>query len=114
LAYQPERVIAEIISRMTDEHGLLRALTERTIIDPEELRRDLERTRARGYAVAEGELEEELVAVAAPIFDHRGDVAATLSASGPSFRLTSERVTELGALVADTAIRLSEMLGYVG
>lgn len=114
LAYQPEQVIATLLARMVDERGLLRTCTERTITDPEAFRQELERTRERGYAVANGELEPELVAVAAPVFDHRGDVTVALSASGPSFRLTPERIPKLGALVVDTARRLSSALGFGG
>jgi DNA-binding IclR family transcriptional regulator len=112
LAYQSERVIAETLARLLDADGRLPARTERTITDVEALHEDLARTRQRGYAIADGELEPALIAVAAPIYDHSGEVIATLAASGPSFRLTPERLPGLGARTAEVAGRLSAALGY--
>ena len=56
--------------------------------------------RASGYATAVGELEDELVAVAAPVFDTGGRCVAALSVSGPAFRLTPDSLPELGRLCA--------------
>src|SRR5712691_10051731 len=55
------------------------AFTPRTISDQRALTRELERVRKRGYAEAVGEREEELNAVAAPVFEARGSLAAILS-----------------------------------
>lgn len=92
--------------------GPLEALAPRTITDPGELRRDLERTRARGYATAVDELESGLWAVAAPVRDAGGTVVAALSISGPTVRLHAGRLDELGRLVADEASTLSIRIGY--
>ena len=67
--------------------GPLERLGPRTITDPAELRRDLELTRARGYAIAVDELEAGLWSVAAPVRDAGGAVVAALSISGPTARL---------------------------
>ena len=69
--------------------------------------RDLERTRARGYATAVDELEPGLWAVAAPVRDAGGTVVAALSISGPTVRLHDGLLDELGALVRDEASTLS-------
>ena len=61
--------------------------TPKTIVDPEALERDLDRTRLRGYAQIRDELEVGLTAVAAPVFDRTGTCVAALALSGPSFRL---------------------------
>ena len=54
--------------------GSLERLAPRTITDLAELRRDLDRTRARGYATAVDELEPGLWAVGAPVRDAVGTV----------------------------------------
>ncbi len=50
--------------------------------------------REQGYAVAVDELEEGLTAVAAPIRNAHGDVIASMSVSGPTFRLDRARPLE--------------------
>jgi DNA-binding IclR family transcriptional regulator len=84
----------------------------RTIVDLAALRRDLERTRARGYATAVDELEPGLWAVAAPVRDAGGTVVAALSISGPTVRLHEGLLDELGRLVRDEAATLSTRIGY--
>ena len=44
------------------------------------------------------ELELGLNAVAAPIYSMTGSVVAALSVSGPSYRVSQERISELGEL----------------
>jgi IclR family acetate operon transcriptional repressor len=90
LAYQPESVIANIIA----ETGLPR-YTETTITDPEQLQRELEQIRQQGYALDNGEQEEGVRCVAAPIFGSQGRVVAAVSISGPSSRLDSKRIPQL-------------------
>ena len=92
--------------------GTLEKLAPRTITDPVELRLDLERTRARGYATAVDELEPGLWAVAAPVRDAGGTVVAALSISGPTVRLHEGLLDELGRLVRDEASTLSVRIGY--
>ena len=90
----------------------LERLAPRTIVDPAELRRDLERVRVRGYATAVDELEPGLWSVAAPVRDAGGAVVAALSISGPTARLHDGLLEELGALVRDEASTLSRRIGH--
>ncbi len=92
--------------------GPLEALAPSTVTDLAELRRDLERTRSRGYATAVDELEPGLWAVAAPVRDAGGTVVAALSISGPTVRLHDGMLDELGRLVRDEASTLSIRIGY--
>ncbi|MER3409555.1 MAG: IclR family transcriptional regulator [Thermoleophilia bacterium] len=90
--------------------GPLDKLAPRTIVDREELARELERVRARGYATTVDELEPGLWAVAAPVFGASGVVAA-LSISGPTTRLGDGLLDELGRLLVREAHELSARLG---
>ncbi|MSO94677.1 MAG: IclR family transcriptional regulator [Thermoleophilia bacterium] len=92
--------------------GTLERLAPRTITNLAGLRRDLERTRVRGYATAVDELEPGLWAVAAPVRDAGGTVIAALSVSGPTVRLHDGLLDELGRLVRDEASTLSTRIGY--
>ena len=72
----------------------------------------LETTRARGYAIAVGELEPGLAAMAAPVRDAGGETVAALSISGPDHRLTTTRIAELAPVLVAAADGLSARLGY--
>ena len=50
----------------------------------------------------------------APIFDHRGHVAASISVAAPVFRLGRDRLALVVQQVTDAARRLSAEIGYQG
>jgi DNA-binding IclR family transcriptional regulator len=106
-----------LLSDLTEEEltrtlSSLPGYTDRTITTRNRLRRELEEVRERGYAVAVDELEVGLTALAAPIRNVHGDVIASLSLSGPSFRLDDDRVADLLPLVTDAAAEVSHRLGW--
>lgn len=72
---------------------------------------DLQAIRAQGYAVAADELEHGLSALAAPVFGADGVAVAALSISGPSIRLTRDRIAELAPALVEQSHVLSERLG---
>ena len=88
----------------------LEPLTRRTIVDAGRLERELSAVRKRGYATTVEELEPGLAAVAAPVREPGGSVAAALSVSGPTIRLTPARLDELARLVIDAAAAISTRL----
>ncbi|MGZ4590627.1 MAG: IclR family transcriptional regulator [Actinomycetes bacterium] len=92
--------------------GRLEQRTPQTLTTRDALAADLELTRRRGYAVAADELEPGLVAIAAPVHDASGHVAAAVSVSGPSVRLTPERTHQVGSLLVREARDLSVALGH--
>jgi IclR family acetate operon transcriptional repressor len=73
---------------------------------------ELARVRARGYATSVDELEHGLSALAAPVFGPSGDAIAALSISGPTARVTSDRIATLAPLLIDEATQLAERLGH--
>ena len=92
--------------------GTLATYTSHTITRKKALRDELERVREQGYAVAVDELEVGLTAVAAPIRNAHGDVVASMSVSGPSFRITPDRVDDVVRLVTEAAREVSHRLGW--
>ena len=84
----------------------------RTITDPAVLRADLQASLARGYATAYEELEAHLHAIAAPIYDHQGHMAAALSISGPSARMPRDREAEIAHMLIAACAEISAALGY--
>lgn len=92
--------------------GTLSRYTPTTITKKGKLREELALVREQGYAVAVDELEEGLTAVAAPIRNAHGDVVASMSVSGPTFRLSEKRVEDVVALLVEAASEVSHRLGW--
>jgi len=90
----------------------LQPFTPNTLIDHQQLRAELEQAWSRGYAVDNEEREPGVRCVAAAILDHRGVCIAGVSISGPTTRVSFERIDELGRSVRAAAQRCSAQLGY--
>lgn len=73
----------------------------------------LSQVRERGYAVNYGETSPEEVGVAAPVWDHRNEVVAAVLLAAPFYRVSTDRVPELGAACAKAAALVSTRLGAV-
>ncbi len=105
LAWRPDSEILSLLQLP------LARCTPATITSPELLLRDLADVRERGYAVNWMELEDDLVAVGAPVRDHRSDVVAAISISAPASRVPRDVLPAIGAHVVDAARALSRSLG---
>jgi len=92
----------------------LHRFTDRTLTDASRLRAEVEAVRRDGYAIAVDELEIGLTAVAAPIAGPDGEVAGSVSASGPTFRIPATRVPEVAAKVVEAGRQISRRLGWHG
>jgi len=90
----------------------LSAYTSTTITTKSKLRAELDQVREQGYALAVDELEVGLTAAAAPIRNAHGDVVASMSVSGPTFRISDDRVDEVVGKVVEAAEEVSHRLGW--
>jgi DNA-binding IclR family transcriptional regulator len=108
LAYLPEAELAECLAPP------LARFTDRTITATADLARLLAEVRRQGYATAVDELEVGLTAVAAPVRNAEGTVVASISASGPSFRIPADRIPALAGAVRRAATEVSRRLGRAG
>ena len=97
---------------MTEVGSRLRAYTPTTITSIKKLLVDIEAVREAGYAVVVDELEMGLTAIAAPLHNVHGDVIASLSVSGPTFRFDEDRVKTVVDQVTEVAAEVSERLGW--
>ncbi|MFC5993567.1 IclR family transcriptional regulator [Pseudonocardia hispaniensis] len=109
LAFRGDRDLTELLGRKP-----LTSFTEHTITNRRDLEAELDAVRELGYATAVDELEIGLTAVAAPIRNAEGVAVASLSASGPSFRLTSSRIGQIAPAVRDAADEVARRLGWHG
>jgi DNA-binding IclR family transcriptional regulator len=99
------------IDQLIGIKGLVR-YTDRTIINLADFHRDIDEIRSRGWAMDDEETQMGVRCIAAAICDHRGAVAASVGISGPTQRITRERMHVLGQLVRESAAKISKQLGY--
>jgi IclR family KDG regulon transcriptional repressor len=93
--------------------GELRRYTPTTITDRFELKKQLEKVAAQGYALEDEELDQEVRGIAAPIRDYTGSVIGALSISGPAMRLGEPRLhDELAPMIERAAEDISLRLGF--
>lgn len=107
LAHLPHDEMLKII----EKHGLLRH-TEQTISDKEAFLHELNEIKKQGYGTEFEENEPGITCIAAPIFDNSKNITAAVSISGPSIRMTDERLSELKPILMDIGNKISKRLGY--
>ena len=108
----------KILLSELDDEDLAEALpdlprfTDLTITSRRRLIDELAEVRRLGYALAVDELELGLTAAAAPIRSAHGDIIASMSISGPTFRLDQRRLAEAVPMVVAAALEVSHRLGW--
>ncbi len=89
----------------------LPARTETTIVEVEHLLRELDRVRAKEFAVDDEEDSEGVCCVGASVYDHRGACVAAISVTGLKQTLPPGGIDGLGAVVRRHAGEISVGLG---
>ncbi|HKQ86305.1 MAG TPA: IclR family transcriptional regulator C-terminal domain-containing protein [Candidatus Acidoferrales bacterium] len=86
-------------------------LTPRTVVDKGQLARVIERVRADGYSIVDGELEVGLRSIAVPVTSRSGRVVAAMNSGVHAARVTKQRMTaEFFPLLRQQAALLGSML----
>jgi len=107
LAYQDESFIEAMIEKRN-----LTKIGDNTLTEPDRLREELASIRKQGYAFSDSAVEPGAAAIAAPIFDNEGRIAAGLSVVGPRDRIRGEHFMELVDMVKEGAGKISYDLGW--
>jgi DNA-binding IclR family transcriptional regulator len=98
LASLPESSLEEILSKID-----LEPKAPNTITDPVELRKELQRTRERGWAIADEENQEGIRAVGVSLINNREWPVAAMSVAAPVFQVSLKRLEEFAPLLVDAA-----------
>ena len=107
-----------ILSTMSDEK--LREVADKidfkpatrfTITDTDELIKNIELTRIRGFALDERELEEHMECVGVPIFNEKRECIGAISAS--SLYRKDEDYIALGNILKERGMEISKSLGFI-
>jgi DNA-binding IclR family transcriptional regulator len=109
LAAMPEKAVEDMYSGTS-----FTPYTENTICSMEDLKKDLQQTRERGYAIDDREGESSLYCIAAPIRNYRGQVIAAVSIASFYDLLTDESREKNAQILMDNAVEISNLLGYSG
>ena len=89
----------------------LERFTEHTLCDAFALKEDLKAVRNRGYSIDGEEKNLGMRCIAAPVFNNYGEVVAGLSVSGPTSRVSTDKIDTLAASVKEAAKALTVSLG---
>jgi IclR family acetate operon transcriptional repressor len=103
--FSPEEVAAAVAIRG------MHHFTPKSIQRMSDLRSNLDRVRASGYAVDDEEYQLGLRCIAATVYNTHSEVLCAISVSGLTARLTNERVEPIGEVVAQIAGDLTNALG---
>lgn len=109
LAFLSENEIIEYISSTK-----LTRFTSKTITDPELLHSELIQIRSSGIAYNREELADQIIAMAAPIFNMYGEVTASIAVSCFLMRFTTEKEKRIQATLKEAALVISKKMGFKG
>lgn len=107
LAFLPEEQSNALLSDIE-----IQPRTRYTLKSLEELSRDLDLIRMRGYALDFREYEEHMVCASAPVYQRNGTLEGAVSISG--FYRPEDDYEKAGELIRRQAARISKLLGYQG
>lgn len=98
------------INHVIQEIGLPK-VTDNTITDPDQLKRELETIKEQGYAISKAEATTDVFSVGAPIFNHEGQLLGSIGINLPMYRV-NENEEALIEWVQEYGLKISERLGY--
>jgi DNA-binding IclR family transcriptional regulator len=107
LAFLPKDHLEEIVREKP-----LQSYTDTTIIDPDAMLSHLEEIRKRGYAIDNGEHENDILCIATPLFTRAGQVVGAISVSAVSYRVNLETVESWAPLLQKYTKQLNSELAY--
>ena len=102
----------EDVGAVIRHHGMPR-LTEKSIVRPGDLFKELEKIRRQGFALDDEEACMGLRCIAAVVYNDCAEPLAAISVSGMTSRLTDDRLPEIGQIVREVAGELTVALGGV-
>ncbi|MDA9492193.1 MULTISPECIES: IclR family transcriptional regulator [Bradyrhizobium] len=102
----------EDVGAVIRHHGMPR-LTEKSIVRPGDLFKELATIRKQGFAIDDEEACMGLRCIAAVVYNDCAEPLAAISVSGMTSRLTDDRLPEIGQIVREVAGELTVALGGV-
>jgi DNA-binding IclR family transcriptional regulator len=107
LAFQPPETIEKIL-----QSTIFKKYTKNTITNKKQLLEELKKISEVGYAVDNEEADNDIVCVAAPIWDSTNKVIASVSVTTIVNRFSMKDLLEYKDLVCEKAYEISKKIGY--
>ena len=108
LAFMDESITENILNKLNFE-----AMTKNTFTNLGSFKNELKKIKQKGYAYNNEELEMGLRAVAAPIFNHTGEVIAAINLAWTTARHPSKKsFQKFTPKILEAAKRISFLMGY--
>ncbi|MFA7107549.1 MAG: IclR family transcriptional regulator [Sphaerochaetaceae bacterium] len=86
--------------------------TPNTIIDGDQLLKELETIKTKGVSLDREENEKGIFCIAAPIFSKSHHVLAAISLSGPTVRLDDKTISNYSTLIKEKAQEITDLLNH--
>ena len=106
LAYADEHTVASVLA------GPFESVTSSTVIDADELSREIDLIRQNGYTFSFEERVAGIRSIAVPLRDYTGTVVAAMSVTGPAIRVTEEWMHRTLPTILQVAADISAGLGF--
>lgn len=90
----------------------LKKFTSNTLYQKEELKKEIEKIRERGYSVSHSEHFKGTIGMSYPVYNHEGKAIAAVGVSIPDMDHTKERESFILAKLEETVKKISKDLGY--
>lgn len=107
LSHLPAEEVDDLLRSLSYER-----FTPHTMTQPGRLKKDLAKTRLRGFALDDEEAVLGARCIAAPVFDGNARVIGGLSVSGPITRITQDKIGPFASILKKAAQSISRRLGY--
>lgn len=107
LAFMTENEIENIINNIN-----FHEYTCNTITNLDQLREELKEIRKKKYCTDNEEIEVGLKCVATPIMNYNSEVVGSISISGPTSRMSHEKMNFIAKDLKEVTVKVSELLGY--
>lgn len=110
-------LLAALSEKELDEYmsdGDFVSATKYTVTDSGMLRRDLRNIQKTRMAIDNREIAEDMMCIAVPLLNAKGNTIAALSISMPWSKEVTMLVPELSRRLSSAALRLGQNLGYSG
>jgi DNA-binding IclR family transcriptional regulator len=108
MAYQDEETVDRVLSQND-----LYQFTSNTIVTQEQLKKELREICYNGFALDREEHEENIICIAAPIYDHTGSVSASMSITTLLHRMKLKELLNYKEDLLEVCGQISQELGYI-
>lgn len=107
LAYLPSETLENLLKDID-----FRKFTAKTIDNSEDLLDQLQDIRQKGYSIDDEENEEGIRCIGVPVLNYDGEAIGAISISGPTLRITYNKVKEFAPTLKEVGLKLSKEIGF--